>query len=88
MIESVINLFGLVFAAAAVIYGYFNWRRTKDRIYLRWLVVGIIFCFAVAFGMITITLSGLSKNAQIIFYWTRLICDVGAVLLALTLKVK
>jgi hypothetical protein len=88
MTDIIFALFTLFFGAAAVVYGYMNWRITSEKKDLWWIFVGIIFILLVVFDFITTKLLVLSPQTHNVFHWIRLACDMGAVLLALTLKIK
>ena len=88
MIDIAIASFLVFCGIGALIYGYRNWRITNHRDDLRWIFVGAIVILAVAFNFFTVHLLILSPQTQSIFYWIGLVCDIGVVLLALTLKIR
>jgi hypothetical protein len=88
MTDIFISIFVFLSGAAAVVYGYMNWRITRGREDLRWIFVGITVIVLVAFDFTTIHVLTLDSRTQNRFHWVRLVCDIGVVLLALTLKIR
>jgi hypothetical protein len=86
MIDVIISSLVFFMGSAAIVYGYLNWRITRAHDDIKWIVAGIIFILVISFDFLTTHVFSFSSQTQDVLHWIRLACDVGAVLLALTLK--
>jgi hypothetical protein len=88
MFDFALATFVAAFAILAIIYGYLNYSKTKDKNDLRWVYAGVMFIVLIVFNILTADVFTFSAAVSQILHWVRLICDVGALIFALTLKVK
>jgi len=86
--DLVLAIFVSLFAIAATVYGYINYMKTKSNEDLRWIYVGIVFIVLVIFNTLTTYVFTFSPAVAEVLHWVRLVCDAGAVIYALTLKVR